>query len=151
MFSGKDIFRLPNSPNSAVCITTNGVVKSNGENVMGAGVAKQAKELWPELPSIMGRYLKQYGNRAFVLGKVNPYGVPYTLLSLPTKHDWKQDSDITLIYKSCEELMLIADKFCLETIYLTPPGCGNGNLNYEVTVQPWISMILDDRFICVRR
>ena len=31
--------------------------------------------------------------------------------------------------------------------YLTPPGCGCGNLNYEQLVKPWISMILDDRFV----
>ena len=151
LYTGKDIFTMPCTPACAVCITTNGVIKKDGNAVMGAGIAKQARDKWPAVEEILGRYLKSYGNRPFVLGKVNPYGTPYHLLSLPTKHNWKECSDITLIYQSCELLMEMADKWHFETIYLPPPGCGKGNLNYEVTVRPWVSNILDDRFVCVLR
>ena len=151
-----NIFELPQN-NEAVCITTNGIVKSNGKAVMGAGIAKQADQLF-HLSNLLGKYLKQYGNRAFYLGIYQRYSlnnldmpVYFTVFSFPTKHDWREDSDITLICKSAEQLVEMCNKFGITKCYLTPPGCGCGNLNYEAIVKPWISQILDDRFVIVLR
>ena len=145
-----DIFSLPQN-GEAMCVTTNGIVKADGHAVMGAGIAKQANELF-HLSGILGKYLVQYGNRAFNLGRFKRNNdAIFTVFSLPTKHDWKNDSDINLIVKSCEQLVEMCDKFNITKCYLTPPGCANGHLNYESTVKPWISQILDDRFIVVIR
>ena len=145
-----NIFDLPQN-REAMCVTTNGIVKTNGEAVMGAGIAKDANQLF-HLSNLLGKYLKQYGNRAFNLGRFQrPNGAIFTVFSFPTKHDWKEDSDITLICKSAEQLMQMCDKFGITKCYLTPPGCGCGNLNYETTVKPWISQILDDRFVVILR
>lgn len=154
-----NIFELPMQPNrfavtEAMCVTTNGIVKANGHAVMGAGIAKQADDCF-HLSEKLGIYLKQYGNRAFNLGVYQrvyvsePAPVNFHVFSLPTKHHWKEDSDITLICKSCEQLVEMCNKFGITKCYLTPPGCGCGNLNYENLVKPWISQILDDRFIVV--
>lgn len=154
-----DIFELPQQPcrfavTEAMCVTTNGIVKADGHAVMGAGIAKQANDYF-HLSEKLGGYLKQYGNRAFNLGvyqrsHVNlPAPIYFNVFTLPTKHHWKEDSDITLICKSCEQLVEMCDKFGITKCYLTPPGCGCGNLSYENLVRPWISMILDDRFIVV--
>lgn len=152
-----NIFELPKQPcqsrvTEAVCVTTNGIIKADGRAVMGAGIAKQANEYF-QVDEKLGQYLKEYGNRAFNLGIYSRQYINdiayFRLFSLPTKHHWKEDSDITLICKSCEQLMEMCDKFGIEKCYLTPPGCGCGKLNYEITVRPWISMILDDRFIVV--
>ena len=35
----------------AICCTTNKIVKNNGELVMGAGIAKQFKAKYPDLPA----------------------------------------------------------------------------------------------------
>lgn len=146
-----DIFNLPQN-GEAMCVTTNGIVKADGHAVMGAGIAKQANQYF-HLSERLGKYLTQYGNRAFNLGKYNRNTLnnpaQFTVFSLPTKHHWKDDSDITLICKSCEQLVELCNKFGITKCYLTPPGCGCGNLNYQTTVRPWISMILDDRFIVV--
>ena len=142
------IFDLPQN-GEAICITTNGIVKENGHAVMGTGIALQANKQF-QLSARLGQYLKQYGNRAFNMGKFSNNGSRYfTIFTLPTKHHWKDDSDITLICKSCEQLVEMCNKFGITKCYLTPPGCGCGNLNYEQLVKPWISMILDDRFIVV--
>ena len=53
----------------AVCITTNGFVKSNGQCVMGRGCAKTASERFPDLPSRLGSYINRYGNRVFDMGR----------------------------------------------------------------------------------
>ena len=142
-----NIFDLPQD-GEAMCVTTNGVIKADGHAVMGAGIAKQVNERF-QLSARLGQYLKQYGNRAFNMGIATYNGKHFTIFTLPTKHHWKEDSDITLICKSCEQLVEMCNKFGITKCYLTPPGCGCGNLNYENLVKPWISEILDDRFIVV--
>lgn len=153
-----NIFELPQQPNpmvvtEALCVTTNGIVKSDGHAVMGAGIAKQANDML-HLSEKLGGYIKQYGNRAFNLGVyqrdyINQPLVHFTVFSFPTKHHYKEDSDINLICQSAEQLVEMCNKFGIHKCYLTPPGCGCGHLNWEQTVKPWLSMILDDRFIVV--
>lgn len=142
-----DIFQLPQN-GEAVCVTTNGVVKADGHAVMGAGIAKQADQLF-NLSKRLGDYINQYGNRVFNMGKYTNGSQLITVITFPTKHHWKNDSDINLIIKSCEQLIEICDKFGITKCYLTPPGCGCGHLSYENIVRPWISLMLDDRFIVV--
>lgn len=146
-----DIFSLPQN-NEAVCVTTNGMCKSDGTAVMGKGIAKQADNLF-NLSARLGGYLKQYGNRVFNMGKYSDdfNNRVFTVITFPTKYNWKDDSDVTLICRSCEQLVELCDKFRITKCYLPPVGCGCGNLNYENTVKPWISQILDDRFIVVLR
>ena len=145
---GKDIFTLPQN-NEAMCVTTNGIVKTNGHAVMGAGIALQANQKL-NLSAKLGSYLKQYGNRAFNLGKYQrPNGAIFTVFSFPTKHNFKDDSDINLICKSANELVEMCNKFGITKCYLTRPGCGCGKLNWEHTVKPWLEQILDDRFVIV--
>ena len=144
-----DIFYLPKT-SEAVGITTNGITDKNGNAVMGRGIALQAKNLF-HCEAKLGQYLKTYGNRCFNLGQYKRGNEIFTLFSFPTKHHWKEDSDITLICKSAEQIMQMCDKFGITKCYLPPVGCGNGNLNWKTTVEPWLSMILDDRFIIVRR
>jgi hypothetical protein len=144
-----DIFYLPKT-SEAVGITTNGITDKNGNAVMGRGIALQAKNLF-HCETKLGQYLKTYGNRCFNLGQYKRDNEIFTLFSFPTKHHWKEDSDITLICKSAEQIIQMCDKFGITKCYLPPVGCGNGNLNWETTVEPWLSMILDDRFIIVRR
>lgn len=152
-----NIFELPKQPLSsavteAMCVTTNGIVKQNGEAVMGAGIAKQVNDYF-HVANLLGKYINEYGNRAFNLGVYSRQYlndvVYFRLFTLPTKHHFRLDSDINLIVKSCEQLVEMCTKFNINKCYLTPPGCGCGNLDYESIVKPWISQILDDRFIVV--
>jgi hypothetical protein len=99
---------------------------------------------------MLGSYLKQYGNRCFNLGKYKRDNEIFTLFSFPTKYHWKEDSDVTLICKSAEQLVEMCNKFNITKCYLPPVGCGAGNLKWN-NVEPWLSVILDDRFIVVFR
>ena len=120
-----------------VCVTTNGICKKNGDAVMGAGIAKDAAERFPDLPAKLGKYLKQYGNRLFVFKE-------YRIITFPTKHNWKDQSDIALIEKSCRELMAVADKFGMIDISMPRPGCSNGGLKWS-DVKAVITPLLDQR------
>ena len=134
-----------------ICVTTNGFVKANGGCVMGRGIARQVRDMFPGIDIRLGGYIKKYGNRCFNLADVTMNGKKFRLVSFPVKHIWSDQADINLIIKSCGELMELADKYGYKKIYLPAPGCGNGRLNYEHEVKPWIENLLDDRVVCVRR
>ncbi len=123
-------------------ITTNGVVKADGRLVMGAGIAKQALDLYPGIDMVLGRYVKTYGNRCIILHADH-------IISFPTKNHWRDKSDISLIITSCKQIAEIADKFKISSIAIVKPGCQNGGLLWS-DVRPVIEPLLDDRFIvCV--
>lgn len=125
-----------------VCVTTNGILKSNGELVMGGGCALAFKNAFPTLPKIFGDKIKVKGNRPIVAGKVNNTYI----VSFPTKNHYKDNSDIELIKTSANYLVKIADYYNAKLIYIPSPGTGLGNLPKEL-VYSELEKILDDRFI----
>lgn len=142
------IKELKSGKKSAVVIATNGIIKNNGKAVMGAGIAKYFRDTYPGIDLILGEQLSMHKNHAFYLGLFeNKTGEKCLVCTMPTKNDWKNDSDIELIKQSCHELMIIADKFTLTNIYLPRPGCMNGRLDWNKDVKPAIKNLLDDRFV----
>lgn len=148
--TSSDIFSIPSGPNTAVCVLTNGMVKSNGHAVMGAGQAKQADQMF-HCSERLGACLSLHGNHVFDLGDVTAYGKTYRLIAFPTKHDWRNGSHMELIEQSAHELVQLCDKLGIQTCYLPPAGCGLGGLNWKTQVEPMLSKILDGRFITVLR
>ena len=129
-----------------IAITTNGTVKSNGECVMGRGVAKQAKMLYLELPSDLGTLIKLQGNYLYLFSK-------YKIITFPVKYNWHEKASIKLIEQSAKELVdayeiINYPKKLNFNVYLVRPGCGNGQLNWE-EVKLVLEKYLDDRFIVV--
>lgn len=102
-----------------IAITTNGTVKKDGSAVLGAGVAKQATERFPWLPSALGDHIRHSGN---VLGR---FGDIYTF---PVKHNWYEAADLSLIKNSYLDLVASLQG---DTIFLPKPGCGNGKLKWK--------------------
>ncbi len=132
----------------AIAISTNGIIKANGLAVMGAGVAKAAAQRWPDLPARLAAQLRVRGNHVSLLKAVASLAGPLHLVSFPTKHDWKDDSDPALIVRSAEELKAMADAGDWRRVYAPPFGCGNGRLRWA-EVEPLLAPILNDRFwIC---
>lgn len=148
--SNVDIFRMPNSINSAVCVTTNGMVKRDGHAVMGAGIAKQADKMF-NLSTDLGEKLRKNGNHVFYMGTITAYAKFYSLFTFPTKHDWRNNSDLLLIAQSAKELVAYCNRLNIHTCYLPPVGCGLGGLDWNTQVQPVLEPILDDRFTIVIR
>ncbi len=116
-------------------VTTNGIIKKNGEAVMGRGVARQAKDRFPKLPYRLARHLKTRGNHVAVFEDIK-------VITFPTKHHWKNPSSLKLIEQSCIE---IASLPYSETFVMPKPGCGLGGLDWEI-VRPILEERLDDRF-----
>lgn len=135
---------------NAVCITTNGVTKSNGYAVMGAGLALAAAKKWPVMPANLGLMLERKGNHVHeAVYVVGPQGVKLTVVSFPTKWHWRQQADLSLIVSSAQELRDLSTKRGWTNVLLPWPGCGMGGLKRSV-VQPVISKLLDDRFTIVQ-
>lgn len=132
--------------NSWVCITTNGIVKTNGEAVMGRGCALQCAQKFPDFPARLGNSLNKVGNTLMCWGSMR-------IITFPVKHHWKDPGDLKLIDKSCFRLKEWMDAILPKCgiVYLPRPGCGNGQLDYESEVKPILLKHFknDDRLVVV--
>lgn len=137
----------------AICITTNGVVKDNGELVMGAGIALQCKNLYPQVAKHLGTLVKMKGNIPikFFQRYIKEFDRTSIIVSFPTKNHFKNKSDINLIINSANLLVTMTNEMLWEKVVLPKPGCSNGGLNWEKEVKPVIKNILDDRFYIIDR
>ena len=128
----------------AICITTNGIIKKDGSAVMGAGVALEAKKRFKGIEFRLAKRLNETGNNVYILGKSDNGSV----VSFPTKHHWRDNSDIELIKKSSQQLMEVVNNKGFNKVLITPMGCGNGGLQWSY-VSEQVKDILDDRIIVV--
>jgi len=128
-----------------VTITTNGVVRQkSGTCVMGRGVAYQAACRFPNIPSLLGARIKQYGLQV-------EYFEEYRLLIFPVKHVWWDKADLALIVRSAQQAAFWIDSGCVKRlVYMPRPGCGNGGLQWE-SVRPAIESILGNRVTIVNQ
>ncbi len=125
-----------------ICVTTNGILDRNGDLVMGRGIALEAKQKCPKIAQKLGQLVQLYGNLPFYLEEVN-------IISFPTKHHWKDKSDIRLIISSALKIKEMIPIYLLRQIYSVWPGCSNGGLTVEV-VKPVLEDIWrTDTFIII--
>lgn len=125
-----------------VAITTNGVLNSSGEAVMGRGCAWEAKLLLPELPRALGAAIAKTGNHVHVWPE-------WRIATFPTKHHWRDPSSLPLIKQSAIELKAMADQHRWPRIFIPRPGCGLGRLRWPEVHAALASIWNDDRFIVV--
>lgn len=153
----------------ALCITTNGFVKSNGYAVMGMGCAKQLAQFDIHAPLKLGSAIRTHGN---IVQLIDNYGVPVyafpvkpmrrvaehatdavTHMRNKFKHGdvipgWACVADINIITKSAHELLALANEHGWQKVILPRAGCGAGELSWD-DVYPILNDILDDRFYAV--
>lgn len=125
-YKGKDIV--------GKCFTSNGVVKKDGDLIMGAGVAKAFRDNYGYSATVAGDYVRRFGNHVHDLGffiKTNMY--IDRVITFPTKHHFKDQSDIDLIIQSCKELTALIESGKLGDglVLLPKPGCSNGGLDWD--------------------
>ena len=153
---------------NALCITTNGFIKTNGECVMGKGCAAEIAKQIPSIPRHLASLIKLHGN----ITQIIQVGVP-TVLAFPVKPvttindgtnvvnhmahripiggsvpGWAAKANISIIIQSAHELVALADKYNWTDVLIPRPGCGAGELNWS-DVEPVLQTILDDRFSAI--
>jgi len=141
-----DLWKTAHENSGWIVVPTNMLCRKDGKAVMGAGVAKDAAELYPDLPVNLGEYLRS-GAKPLLY-------IEHPIICLPTKVDWRDPSDLDLIENGCFELANFARVLHslnnYSPIYLPRLGCGLGGLNWERQVRPVLDVILDDRFVLVQ-
>jgi len=140
-----NIWELATELEAWAVVPTNTTLRSDGKAVMGAGMAKDAVERYPELPGNLAAHIRKFDSRIYVH---NP------IICLPTKHNWRNPSKIEFIEQGCHELLdlarILSSVGDTRPILLPQLGCGLGGLNWERQVRPLVDSILEgDRFVLV--
>ena len=146
-----------------VCCTTNGFVKKDGCAVMGRGNALAMAKTIPELPQLLGSFIKKYGNRVGFIYQRSVITFPVKPISgsihnaLPhIAKRFKQDdiipgfwckADPKIIETSMNQLNELVKKFKLAEVYLPIPGINNGQLKIE-DVEPILMKGVKEIKIC---
>ena len=141
MLEKKNDFWIESMDADAIVVTTNNVITTKGL-VMGAGIALQFKEKYPDLPIIFGQTIKNEEYNIAITNKNGKY-----IIAVQTKFHFKDASPMELVVNSCRKLYSLCDTLNLQKIVMVKPGCGNGNLLWP-DVKNNISF-LDDRFVVV--
>jgi hypothetical protein len=84
-------------------------------------------------------------NRNFLMHWTPSYGNKSVLL-FTTKLHWINDSPLDLIEENLEQLVKQHKELGIESLAITPPGCGNGNRDYQREVKPLLYQYLGDSF-----
>jgi hypothetical protein len=146
-----------------ICIPTNNYVNSDGENVMGKGIALQAKSHFPSLPKDIGTALK-FGPTTYIVKDIKGTKI----VTFPTKpqhcfvnrmksnivahvrkkYNYKDKvpgyyakSNLSMIEQSAYAIEHLAKILNWRTIIIPKVGCGAGELDWEEDIKPLFKRI----------
>ena len=142
-----DLWHLAHELDGWVVVPTNTTIRQDGNAVMGAGVAKDAAERYPELSRQLARHIRRFDDGLYLNAPV---------ICMPTKRNWRSGSQLDLIEMGCHRLVELARVFDMVDhdcpIFLPKIGCGLGGLNWERQVRPVVDSLLGgDRFVLVSK
>jgi len=107
----------------------------NCVGVMGAGIAKEFKERYPEL---FRRYKEDCRNGYVRPGRALRYTVDgQSILCFVTKDHWCRPTNIEWVRAGLDALVRAGDTIGITSLSLAPLGCGHGGLSIE-DVEPLI-------------
>lgn len=128
----------------AFCITTNSYIRNDGEVVMGRGIAKQAKQLFEDLPLALGNKIEES------CGHLGTYGLMPSnrskidqMVAFQVKTHFKNDADLSLIEGSAKALGQMAYTYSDRRFDLNFPGIGNGGRSQD-EVMPIVEQLPDN-------
>lgn len=132
----------------AICITTNGTVMSNGRNIMGGGIALEAKQRVPDIDLDHGTAIKQFGHRFQNIGYwTRPIdNKDISLWAFPSKRTIGENSDLDTIENSLVSLVSVAHAMPLIKFGLPRPGSSLGGLDWFKDVKELVEEYLTDDY-----
>ena len=164
---------------NAICITTNGTVKSNGHAVMGKGLALQATQRWPSISKTLGSKITIQGHKVLVISPWIDLENSYAVVSFPTKpasaicsankdnimekmrYAFKPGDLVpgyhcmatrAILARSCDELLKLTEDSGWLRVALPVPAIGQGGMDRrEVMSLLGEKWDKDDRFIIVEQ
>jgi len=106
----------------------------NTIGIMGKGLAKEFKQLYPEM---FKQYRKLCEAGQFSIGQLWLYKTSEKwILNFPTKHSWRQRSRPEYIASGLQKFVATYEQQNIQSIAFPQLGCGSGDLNWEYDVQP---------------
>lgn len=114
----------------------------NTVGVMGKGIAKAFKAIYPEMFAAYAAWC-QRGELA--PGKLHLYRTPHKwILNFPTKQHWRQPSRLADIEAGLEAFVRGYEAQGITSVAFPQLGCGNGGLDWEREVRPLMERHLAD-------
>lgn len=122
---------------------------------MGAGLARDVANRWPQAPFWYAYHIKEHISRAQDgknphMEDVNLYDLlvvhpEWRFIFFPVKTAWQQPARKGLIKASLDNLALLLTKPMMEHVQVAFPhvGCGNGSLDWESDVKPMVREFLE--------
>lgn len=123
-----------------IAVTTGGQVDKNGACTMPQGTAQQAAKRFPTLPYTLGEQIQTFGMHVFDLGN--------RIVSFPVENSPYENPELSIIRRSCEELVTLTDYKGWTHVVVPRPGCGHGGLDWN-DVQPILTQYFDERFFII--
>jgi O-acetyl-ADP-ribose deacetylase (regulator of RNase III) len=114
----------------------------NTVGVMGKGIAKTFREIYPEM---FKTYQKLCESGRFDIGSLFIYRTPNKLiLNFPTKKHWRSPSKPEYIESGLAKFVETYNDAGIHSVAFPPLGCGNGELDFGDVVRPLMEEYLRD-------
>ncbi|WP_424475371.1 macro domain-containing protein [Oceanobacillus kimchii] len=112
----------------------------NTVGVMGKGIAKQYKQIYPDM---FKKYQMYCETKQLDIGKLWLYkSETKWILNFPTKKHWRNPSKLEYIEAGLQKFVDTHEEKGITSISFPPLGCGNGGLDWESQVQPLMEKYL---------
>ncbi len=112
----------------------------NTVGVMGKGIAKDFKTIYPEM---FARYQELCEKGQFDIGQLWLYRTPNKwVLNFPTKRSWRSPSHPDYIEAGLQTFAATYHVYGITSISFPLLGCGNGELHWDSQVQPLMEKYL---------
>ena len=106
----------------------------NTVGVMGKGIAKDFKTIYPEM---FARYQELCEKGQFNIGQLWLYRTPHKwVLNFPTKQHWRSPSRPEYIEAGLQKFAATYHVYGITDVSFPMLGCGNGELDWESQVRP---------------
>ena len=106
--------------------------------VMGAGLAKACATRYPDAYYHYRRHCRKGAMTLDRLWVYTPSGETRQLIFVPTKHHWREDSDVDQLRRCIEGLARLADHHHYSVVAMVALGCGHGGLDINTDLKPMI-------------
>jgi len=112
----------------------------NTIGVMGKGLAKEFKRLYPNMFDSYQKYCESGHLRT---GKLQLFRTKNKwILNFPTKQNWRDSSKLEYIESGLQKFVDSYEKQGVKSISFPMLGCGNGGLDWEMQVKPLMEKYL---------
>ena len=112
----------------------------NTKGVMGKGIARRFKQIYPEMFNFYRDICVQ---QEFDIGQLLLYRTPHKwILNFPTKKHWRSPSRLEYIEAGLHKFSDVYAELGITSIAFPALGCGNGGLDFELQVKPHMEKYL---------